>query len=63
MSRFEHQVKMPSPSKDIQWKKLLGDAIKTEYRCAECTRPIETVGFCLRCTPFVNDLNKKKFTK
>ena len=47
-------LKMPSTpsintSEYNQWTKLLGDAKKVTYRCAECTRPIVTIGFCDSC--------------
>ena len=42
-------IKMPSICSEIQWKSLLGDAKKIEYRCAECTRPIRQIGYCNRC--------------
>tara|TARA_Y100000816_G_C25963351_1_gene502687 strand:- start:242 stop:415 length:174 start_codon:yes stop_codon:yes gene_type:complete len=42
-------IKMPPVADNKQWKHLLGDAKKVEYRCAECTRPINCVGYCNRC--------------
>ena len=63
MTQVELPLKMPGLSSDIQWKRLLGDAIKTEYRCAECTKPIDSVGFCKKCSQSINTLNKRKIKR
>ena len=40
---------------DIQWNSLLCGAIKTNYRCAECTKPIDNIGFCSICLKKANN--------
>ena len=51
-------IKMPSVSDEIQWKTLLGNAKKIEFRCAECTKPVQEIGYCDTCK--LTYLNVKK---
>ena len=43
------EIKMPGVSKDRQCQMLIGNAKKINYRCAECTKPIDKIGFCNNC--------------
>ncbi len=54
LNKMSESIKMPSLPTDIaeqsQWSLLLGDAKKVMFRCAECTKPITSIGFCNTCS-------------
>ena len=52
-----HDIKMPGVSNETQWATLLGKAKKIEFRCAECTRPIQKIGYCDKCMAMYLNVN------
>ena len=58
MSTFD--IKMPGVSNETQWEILLGKAKKIEFRCAECTRPINHIGYCDKCKLKYLNINRVK---